>query len=164
MGRTDAHESIDCSMGKWRKRFGVFSLYQVRPSFSLHQNSNPSESITDISSSTRVQPPISSLSPTTLYKTGTHVNKTHWQYTAKCSGCTSYTGAKSGSSSSSSTKVSLTPTGTNQLAFAFASAKPSNPSSNTSATLGVHDVYAYWQHDFSVGKNTNWGALVGKLK
>jgi len=89
-----------------------------------------------------------------VFKTGTHVNRTHFQYTAKCSGCTSFTG-------SSGSRVILNPTGTNRFAFAYASSKPSSPYSNTSS-LPVHDVYSYWSHDFSAGANAAFTSLTAK--
>jgi hypothetical protein len=84
-----------------------------------------------------------------VLRTGTHTNGTHWQITAKCTGCTAFGG-----------KV-LTPTGSNRLAFAYAKAKPSNPSSSSSS-FSVHDVTNYWSHDFAAAANTNFAALVTK--
>lgn len=89
-----------------------------------------------------------------LLKTGTHVNRTHWQYTAKCTGCTYYT-------NSVGSKTWIYSTGTNHLAFAYASARPSSPSSNSSS-LQIHDVTNNWDHDFSVGQNANFADLVTK--
>ena len=91
----------------------------------------------------------------TILKTGTHTNSTHWQYTAKCTGCAYF--------SSGSSKTQLSPTGVNHLAWAVttAGAKPPNAGSNTS-TLNVHDVYGYWGHDFSQAGNANFAALVAK--
>ncbi|KAE9372398.1 iron reductase domain protein [Stipitochalara longipes BDJ] len=103
-------------------------------------------------------PPTFSGAAYTILKTGTHVNSTHWQFTAKCTGCTYFSNGGSGSS-----KTQLSPTGVNHLAWAAATAgaKPPNPSSNTSS-LNVHDVYNYWGHDFSQAGNTNFGSLVTK--
>lgn len=84
-----------------------------------------------------------------VLKTGTHTNSTHWQITAKCTGCTSF-----------SSKV-LNPKGSNRLAFAYAKSKPSNPSSNSSS-FNVHDVTNYWNHDFASAANANFAALVTK--
>ncbi|KAI1338158.1 hypothetical protein F5Y15DRAFT_133858 [Xylariaceae sp. FL0016] len=89
----------------------------------------------------------------TVLKTGTHVNSTHWQMTAKCTGCTSFTG-------SSGTTKTLNPTGSNRLAFAYSKTKPN--SASTGATIQVHDVYNYWDHDFSTAGNTQFAALVQK--
>jgi hypothetical protein len=90
----------------------------------------------------------------TTLKKGTKVNSTHYQYTAKCTGCTYFTGA-------SSAQKSLNPQGGNQLAFAFAFAKVNTPSSNTSSFSG-HDVHSYGVHDFSQGSNANFAELVTK--
>ncbi|TVY81062.1 Cellobiose dehydrogenase [Lachnellula suecica] len=103
---------------------------------------------------TRSLPPVYSGATLQVFKTGTHVNSTHWQFTAKCTGCTAFT-------SSSGSKTVLNPTGVNRLAFAYGSAKPSTPSSSSSS-FGVHDVYAYWNHDFSAAGNTAFSSLVAK--
>jgi Cytochrome domain of cellobiose dehydrogenase len=92
----------------------------------------------------------------TILKTGTHVNNTHWQLTAKCTGCVYFTGG-----STASTKTQLSPSGVNHLAWAAATTKPPNPGSNTSA-FNVHDVINYWQHDFASAGNANFAALVTK--
>jgi hypothetical protein len=105
-------------------------------------------------SRSRSLPPAYKGATYTTLKTGTKVNSTHYQYTAKCSGCSYYLGA-------SSAQKALNPKGGNQLAFAFAFAKVSTPSSNTSSFTG-HDVHSYWVHDFSMGSNTNFADLVTK--
>jgi hypothetical protein len=89
-----------------------------------------------------------------VFKTGTKSNGTHWQFTALCTGCTSY------QSSSGSTRY-LNPKGGNRLAFAYASQKPSQPSS-ASSSFGVHDVFGYWNHDFSLAQNPSFNQLVTK--
>ncbi|KAE8447235.1 hypothetical protein EG329_010929 [Mollisiaceae sp. DMI_Dod_QoI] len=99
-------------------------------------------------------PPLYNGATYSVFKTGTHVNRTHFQYTAKCTGCTSYT-------SSQGTPTVLNPTGNNRLAFAYASSRPNNPSS-TSASLPVHDVYSYWSQDFSTGANAAFTSLTSK--
>ena len=85
--------------------------------------------------------------------TGNRVNGTHWQYTLKCSGCTTYTG--------SSGNVRLNPTGGNRLAYAYSTTKVSNPSSNSSS-FNQHDNFNYWPHEFGQGVNQNFAALVVK--
>lgn len=90
----------------------------------------------------------------TILKSGTHVNRTHWQYTARCTGCTYYT-------NSVGSKNWIYATGTNHLAFAYASTRPSSPSSGSSG-LTIHDVTNNWDHDFSVGQNANFADLVTK--
>jgi len=69
----------------------------------------------------------------------------------KCTGCTTYTG--------SSGTVRLDPNSSKRFGYACASAKVSNPSS-TSATIPVHDVYNYINHDFPAGANSNFAALL----
>ncbi|OAA63708.1 Cellobiose dehydrogenase, cytochrome [Niveomyces insectorum RCEF 264] len=86
---------------------------------------------------------------------GTHSNGTHWQITAKCSGCTAY-GSGSGSSLSR-----LSAHGSNRLAFAYAATKPTSPASNLSS-FGEHSVIGYWSHDFSAGENAAFASLVAK--
>lgn len=83
---------------------------------------------------------------------GTRVNSTHWQVTAKCSGCTAYKGR-------SGTMTYVRPKTTNRLAFASAKKPPSQPSSNTSA-IEYHDVHVYWNHDFAAASNPKFADLV----
>ncbi|CAK7234219.1 hypothetical protein SCUCBS95973_008862 [Sporothrix curviconia] len=84
-----------------------------------------------------------------VFKTGTKNNGTHWQITAKCSGCTAY-----GSNY-------LSPTGGNRLAFAYSSSKPSNPSSSSS-DFSEHSVIGFWNHDFGSAANPTFTTLVAK--
>ncbi|KAK6840163.1 hypothetical protein PG995_006585 [Apiospora arundinis] len=88
----------------------------------------------------------------TLLKKGTHVNSTYWQYTAKCTGCTSFKG-------SGNRNVTLNPTGENRVAFAYSRSKPSNPGSSNS-NINVHDVTASWTVDFGSASNANFAELV----
>ncbi|CAK7235091.1 hypothetical protein SBRCBS47491_009174 [Sporothrix bragantina] len=99
-------------------------------------------------------PGINTAAQYTILKAGTHVNRTHFQYTAHCTGCTYY-------SNSAGAKTWLYSTGTNHLAFAYSGTRPSNPSSNSSS-LTIHDVTNNWDHDFSVGQNANFADLVAK--
>ncbi|KAK8098690.1 uncharacterized protein PG998_011931 [Apiospora kogelbergensis] len=88
----------------------------------------------------------------TLLKKGTHVNSTYWQFTAKCTGCTSFKG-------SGNRNVTLNPTGENRVAFAYSRSKPSNPGSSNS-NINVHDVTASWTVDFGSASNANFAELV----
>ncbi len=92
----------------------------------------------------------------TIFKTGTKVNNTHYQLTAMCKGCTSWTTPEGGSRF-------LSPRGGNRLAFAYSPGKPSNANSNTSA-FPVHDVHNYWSHDFSQGTNADFSTVVQRLQ
>jgi hypothetical protein len=86
-----------------------------------------------------------------VLKTGTKNNGTHWQITAKCSGCTAFTG-------SNNANKTLNPNGSNRLAFAYSKTKPSSASS--AATINAHDVFTYWDHDFSQAGNIDFAQLV----
>ncbi|KAI0445206.1 hypothetical protein F4803DRAFT_194422 [Xylaria telfairii] len=101
--------------------------------------------------SVRTQPQIYDGAKVQLLKTGSKVNGTHWQITAKCSGCSTFT------TTGSNTKT-LNPNGSNRLAFAYSKTKPNSASS--AATLSVHDVYNYWDHDFSSAGNIDFDQLV----
>jgi hypothetical protein len=57
--------------------------------------------------------------------------------------------------------VRIDPSGTKRFGFACATGKVSNPSS-ASATIPVHDVYNYINHDFTAGSNQNFQALLQK--
>ncbi|KAI4651441.1 uncharacterized protein J4E78_008133 [Alternaria triticimaculans] len=86
--------------------------------------------------------------------TGNKSNNTHWQFTVKCTGCTTYTG--------SSGAVRIDPNSSSKrFGFACSQSKVSNPSS-TSASIPVHDVYNYITHDFTAGANQNFEALLAR--
>ncbi|KAF2692002.1 iron reductase domain protein [Lentithecium fluviatile CBS 122367] len=90
----------------------------------------------------------------TLLTNGNKVNGSHWQFTAKCSGCTTWTGA--------SGAQRINPAATSQrLAFAWSPTKPGSPGSNTS-TIAVHDTPNYWYHDFTKGVNPNFDELLAR--
>ncbi|OTA65809.1 iron reductase domain protein [Hypoxylon sp. EC38] len=89
-----------------------------------------------------------------VLRKGTKSNGTHWQFTAKCTGCTTFT-------TTGTTTKSLNPTGSNRLAFAYAKTKPSQPSS-PSSPINVHDLFNYWDHDFSVAGNAQFQDLVDR--
>ncbi|GAP91573.1 putative cbd9-like protein [Rosellinia necatrix] len=86
-----------------------------------------------------------------VLKTGTKVNGTHWQITAKCSGCSSFT-------STGSNVKTLNPNGSNRLAFAYSKTRPSSASS--AAMITVHDTFSYWDHDFATAGNIDFDQLV----
>lgn len=89
----------------------------------------------------------------TPLSTGNKSNGTHWQFTVKCTGCTSYTG--------SAGAVRIDPTSSKRLGFACSPNKVATPSS-PSSTIPVHDVYNYITHDFSAGANANFAALLNR--
>lgn len=89
-----------------------------------------------------------------VLKGGTKTNGTHWQFTAKCTGCTQFT-------TTGTTTKTLNPAGTNRLAFAYSKAKPSQPASESSP-INVHDLFNYWEHDFASAGNAAFQDLVAK--
>ncbi|KAI0397913.1 iron reductase domain protein [Xylariaceae sp. FL0594] len=103
--------------------------------------------------SVRQAPQLFSGATLQLLKNGSKVNGTHWQMTAKCSGCSTFAFGSGGT-----TNKTLNPTGSNRLAFAYAKARPSSASS--AATISVHDVYSYWDHDFAQAGNVDFDRLV----
>lgn len=82
-----------------------------------------------------------------VLQTGTSANNTHWQFTAKCTGCTSWNGQ------------TLSPTGSHRLAMAYSANGPSNPAS-PSSSFPVHSVHTYWEHNFGQAGNPTFNQLV----
>ncbi|KAI1424296.1 hypothetical protein F5Y12DRAFT_715441 [Xylaria sp. FL1777] len=103
--------------------------------------------------SVRTQPQVYTGATAQILKTGTRVNGTHWQITAKCSGCSYFT-------TTGTTTKSLNANGSNRLAFAYSKTRP--PSASTAVTISVHDTFNYWDHDFSTAGNPDFDALVQK--
>ncbi len=89
-----------------------------------------------------------------VFAAGTHANRTHWQVTAKCTGCTAFSG-------SGGATRRLNAKGSNRLAFAYCKTPPYQPSSSSSG-FEVHDVVGYWNHDFTTAQNTAFASLVAK--
>ncbi|KAI5859961.1 CBD9-like protein [Durotheca rogersii] len=85
---------------------------------------------------------------------GTKTNGTHWQFTAKCTGCTLFP-------TSGTNSKNLNPSGGNRFAFAYSRTKPSQPASSTSP-INVHDLFNYWEHDFAAAKNSDFPELVAR--
>jgi hypothetical protein len=82
-----------------------------------------------------------------VFRTGTRVNGTHFQYTALCTGCTQFE------------DTTLNPSGTNNLAFAVSDSPPSNPV-DAASSLSVHSVTGYFASNFNEGRNANFDELV----
>ncbi|KAL2198845.1 cellobiose dehydrogenase-like protein [Corynascus similis CBS 632.67] len=97
--------------------------------------------------------PSSTAGTYTLFQTGTKNNGTHWQFTALCKGCTSWT------PSSGSTRY-LSPTGGNRLAFGYSSTRPSG---GADGSITIHQVHGYWTHDFAGARNANFHDIVQTL-
>ena len=125
-----------CLLAGQRKTVPEISLYLVLTCFSGHST------------------PMAYTGATyTLLTAGNKANLTHWQFTAKCTGCTTYT------ATSGTTRID--PLSTKRLGYACSSAKVSN-SASTTASIATHDVYNYITHDFSAGANSNFVALLNK--
>ncbi|KAK4143513.1 uncharacterized protein C8A04DRAFT_28704 [Dichotomopilus funicola] len=92
----------------------------------------------------------------TLFRTGTKSNGTHWQFTALCKGCTAWDSSGSGSGP----MRYLNPAGSNRLAFAYS---PTKPSGSADANIAVHEVHAYWSHDFAQARNADFAATIQRL-
>ncbi|KAF1834180.1 CBD9-like protein [Decorospora gaudefroyi] len=90
----------------------------------------------------------------TPLSTGNRSNGTHWQYTVKCTGCTTWSNNFGGI-------TWVDPNGGKRFGFAASASRVSNPSS-TSATIPVHDVYNYISHSFSGGANQDFDALLAR--
>ncbi|KAK1767896.1 CBD9-like protein [Phialemonium atrogriseum] len=100
-----------------------------------------------------VPPPFDGATYTLLPK-GTHVNDTHWQYTVKCSGCTTWGDEDTG-------YTTLDATQQNALAFAYSVTPPEDPASNISS-FSIHDSIGHWYHDFGNIGNAEFDELVSK--
>jgi len=90
-----------------------------------------------------------------VFKSGTKINGTHWQVTAKCTGCTSWRGM-TGSNNF------IKPKGDHRFGWVYSFQKPSNPSS-ASASIGIHDTPQYFSLELGKGVNKDFVTLVGKL-
>ncbi|KAL8297540.1 hypothetical protein RB597_006570 [Gaeumannomyces tritici] len=99
-------------------------------------------------------PPIYKAAKYQILPKGTFVNATHFQVTAKCSGCTSWGDDDIG-------VTYLNPKEDQYLAFAYSSApveEPANPESGFS----MHDVTGHWVHSFAQGVNPDFEQLLSK--
>ncbi|KAK2748399.1 hypothetical protein FQN55_004337 [Onygenales sp. PD_40] len=86
-----------------------------------------------------------------IFTTGTHSDGNTWQYTALCTGCTSWD------------STTLDPAGSIRLAYATSQEAPSDPSS-PSSSFPAHEVSNYWEHDFAAAANANFDEIVGGLQ
>lgn len=91
----------------------------------------------------------------TVLKAGTKANNTHWQITAKCTGCAYWTSQDGGSRF-------LNPNGSNRVAMAMSLTKPSSPNSNTSS-IDYHFMHGYWDSDLRIATNANFATVVQTL-
>ncbi|KAK3682085.1 hypothetical protein B0T22DRAFT_275498 [Podospora appendiculata] len=99
-------------------------------------------------------PPAYTSANYTILKKGTHINATHWQYTASCNGCSSWGDADTGFST-------LDPSAQTTMAYAYSNSPVDTPSSETSS-FGIHDSLGHPIFDLSEGKNADFAAKVKK--
>jgi hypothetical protein len=102
--------------------------------------------------SSHSQPSIYNTAQLQKLSAGNRVNGTHWQFTAKCTGCTSWTSRTGGT-------TYLNPRGNNRLALVISNGKPQQPS-NSNSNLVMHENPIYWSQSFPEGANSNFADLV----
>ncbi|KAL2178209.1 uncharacterized protein P884DRAFT_298869 [Thermothelomyces heterothallicus CBS 202.75] len=91
----------------------------------------------------------------TVLETGTHVNETHFQVTAKCAGCSRWGDEDTG-------YTELDPAYQTTFAFAYSETPvetPSDPASN----FGIHDSLGHPIYDLATAQNANFDEVVGAL-
>jgi hypothetical protein len=82
-----------------------------------------------------------------------HVNATHFQVTAKCSGCTTW--------SVDGTPTTLDPDSSHELAWSHSSTPPTNPA-DANSTFQQHDAVGMWNAEFAQAESYTFEALVAK--
>jgi len=91
----------------------------------------------------------------TVLKTGTHVNATHFQVTAKCTGCSRWGDNDTGF-------TELDPAYQSTMAFAYSNTPVDTPGDEAS-NFGIHDSLGHPIFDLSKAKNADFAAKVEKL-
>ena len=101
-------------------------------------------------------PPANPDSTYTVLKTGTHINATHWQITAKCSGCSRWGDEDTG-------YTDIDPSSDISLAFAYGNTPVDTPK-DEATTFGIHDSLGHPVYRLSDAKNADFAAKVTKLQ
>ncbi|KAK4118919.1 iron reductase domain protein [Parathielavia appendiculata] len=91
----------------------------------------------------------------TILETGTHLNATHWQVTAKCTGCSRWGDDDMG-------YTELDPQYHTTMAFAYSDTPVDAPGDETT-TFGIHTSLGHPIYDLATAKNSDFAAKVGKL-
>jgi hypothetical protein len=91
----------------------------------------------------------------TVLKTGTHINETHWQITAKCTGCSRWGDDDMG-------YTELDPQYHTTMAFAYSNTPVDTPG-DEATTFGIHESLGHPIYDLAAGKNADFAAKVEKL-
>ncbi|EAA31321.2 iron reductase domain protein [Neurospora crassa] len=102
-------------------------------------------------------PPIYTDSHYTVLKKGTHVNATHFQVTAKCTGCSSW-----GDDESTGISGNIDPEYQTTLAYAYGNTKVDTPA-DVQSTFGIHDSLGHPIYDLAVAKNKDFAEKVAAL-
>lgn len=89
-------------------------------------------------------------------KTGTHVNATHFQVTAKCTGCSRWGDEDIGF-------TELDPAYHSTMAFAYSNYPVDTPADEES-NFGIHESLGHPIYDLATAKNTDFDAKVAELE
>ncbi|KAK3303109.1 uncharacterized protein B0T15DRAFT_263669 [Chaetomium strumarium] len=91
----------------------------------------------------------------TVLKTGTHINATHFQVTAKCTGCSRWGDDDMG-------YTELDPAYDTTMAYAYSNTPVDTPGDETS-TFSIHDSLGHPIYDLAAAKNADFAAKVANL-
>jgi hypothetical protein len=88
----------------------------------------------------------------TVLEKGTHINETHWQVTAKCTGCTRWGDDDFG-------YTTLEPEGQIKFAYAYSNTPVDDPA-DSSSSFGIHHSLGHPFYDLAQGANADFAAKV----
>ncbi|KAL2265948.1 hypothetical protein VTJ83DRAFT_5300 [Remersonia thermophila] len=91
----------------------------------------------------------------TILSTGTHINETHWQVTAKCSGCSRWGDEWIG-------YTELDPDRQTIMAYAWSN-YPVDAPEDASSTFAIHQSLGHPIYDLTVAKNADFEAKIQAL-
>ncbi|GAB1316189.1 Cellobiose dehydrogenase cytochrome domain-containing protein [Madurella fahalii] len=92
----------------------------------------------------------------TVLSTGTHVNETHFQITAKCTGCSRWGDEDIGF-------TELDPAFQSTMAFAYSNMPVDTPGDEES-NFGIHDSLGHPIYDLATGMNADFAAKIAELE
>ncbi len=125
------------------------------PPLEIHASWLPMFSVANCHDSGYFSPPSNPDTKYTVLKTGTSFNTTHWQITAKCSGCSRWGDSDVG-------YTELDPAYDVSMAFAYAN-NPVDTPGDEESTFGIHDSLGHPVYSLAAGKNADFAAKVAKL-
>lgn len=91
----------------------------------------------------------------TVLKTGTHINATHWQITAKCTGCSKWGDEDVGF-------AEIEPEAHYTFGYAYSNTQVDTPS-DIESSFGIHDSIGHPIYDLEVARNAGFAAKVAEL-